>query len=102
MNTTKDSKSYLEDLETWKNSIINKNSIVSTVYVIKLYPSLSISLVTKALTESLKSCSYFDEFMIYQVFKLCELALRNNLYNSRKSTINKSTVLSQETSTQSP
>ena len=54
MNIANISKSYLEDLETWKNSFSDKNCILSTVDVVNLYPSLSIDLVTKALVEALK------------------------------------------------
>ena len=78
MNIANISKSYLEDLETWKNSFSDKNCILSTVDVVNLYPSLSINLVTKALVEALKSCSSFEEPMIKYIVNLSEIALRNN------------------------
>ena len=60
----KDSKSYLEDLETWKKSFDDKIYILSTVNVVNLYPSLSKGLVTKALVKALELCSEFKTPMI--------------------------------------
>ena len=74
----KDSKSYLEDLETWKKSYDDKNCILSTVDVVNLYPSLSIDLVNKALVEALELCSDFETPMIKYLVMLSEIALRNN------------------------
>ena len=74
----KDSKSYLEDLETWKKSYDDKNCILSTVDVVNLYPSLSIDLVNKALVEALELCSDFKTLMIKNIVNLSEIALCNN------------------------
>ena len=74
----KDSKSYLENLDSWKKSFDDKNYILSTVDVINLYPSLSIDLVTKALVEALELCSDFETPMVKYLVSLSEMALRNN------------------------
>ena len=74
----KDSKSYLEDLETWKKSCDDKNCILSTVDVVNLYPSLLIDLVTKALVEALELCSVFETPLIKYLVSVSEIALRNN------------------------
>ena len=74
----KDSKSYLEDLKTWKSSLVDKNCILSTVDVVNLYPSLTINLVTKAIIEALKSCSSYENPMIKYLVQLSEIALLNN------------------------
>ena len=73
----KDSKSYLEDLETWKKSFDDKNCILSTVDVVNLYPSLSIDLVNKALVEALELCFDFETPMTKYLVSLSEIALRN-------------------------
>ena len=74
----KDSKSYLEDLKIWKNSFTSKDCTLSTVDIVSLYPSLSVSLVTKALVEALNSCSEYDENTVNNIVGLCKLALSNN------------------------
>ena len=74
----RDSKSYLEDLKMWKNSFTSKDCILSTVDIVSLYPSLSVSLVTKALVEALSSCSEYDENTINNIVGICKLALNNN------------------------
>ena len=60
----KDSKSYLEDWETWKKSFDDNNCILDTFDVVNLYPSLSIVLVSKALVEALELSSEFETSMI--------------------------------------
>ena len=74
----KDSKSYLEDLLNWKKSLQDKNCIISTVDVVNLYPSLSIDLVERALTEALITCSDYNPETINNIISLCKMGLNNN------------------------
>ena len=80
----KDSKSYMEDLKTWKLSNKNTNCIVNTVDVVNLYPSLEINLIENAVEEALTLCTNYNNSMIKCIIKLCKMAIYNNFIQFRE------------------
>ena len=70
----KDSKIYLEDLETWKKLYDDINCILSTDDVVNFYPSISIDFVNKAFVEALELCSDFETPIFKNIINLSEIA----------------------------
>ena len=90
----RDSKSYLEDLDSWKSTIcVEKTKMERTLYIVAadvqaLYPSVRRSLVESGLRTALQVCTDYDSsvidlFVTLTMFCLQNVVVKNgtNFYN---------------------
>ena len=81
----KDSSSYLQRLQTWKETATDKNNEEATDYIITaadvkaLYPSLDRGLIKLALTEAIMCCSDFKTNSRKILVELCLYCVENVL-----------------------